>query len=176
MYVKHANKCLVKKKKKEKKRQRETEKELSVEYVRYIMYKLARVRVHEESVVSIKWGEIRLSSLLGSHLWYPWMVRFWTARDRCHDTRSPSTDFYSEPARHSSRTSSGFDEGNGRSWCGATMRAVGSVPGARALGLRLRGRCRPVPEDKDTSYFSNWTLQVHFQALTDLSFHLTTRF
>ena len=121
------------------------------------------IRLHEESVRFDKMGEIQLSSLLDSHLWYPWMVRFWTARDRCHDTKSPSTDFYSEPAYRSSRTSSGFDEGNGRSWCGATMRAVDFVPGARALGLRLRGRCRPVPEDRDTSYFSNWTLQVHFR-------------
>lgn len=77
------------------------------------------------------------------------MARFWTARDRCHGTRSPSTGFCNEPARRSSPTNSDFDEENGKSWCEATMRAVDFVPGARALGLRLMDRCRPVPETSE---------------------------
>lgn len=96
------------------------------------------------------------------------MARFWTARDRCHGTKSPSTGFCNEPARRSSPTNSDFDEENGKSWCEATMRAVGFVPGARALGLRLMDRCRPVPENEDFLFIEDVSIIVRPRMFTQI--------
>lgn len=96
------------------------------------------------------------------------MARFWTARDRCHGTKSPSTGFCNGPARRSSPTNSDFDEENGKSWCEATMRAVDFVPGARALGLRLMDRCRPVPENEDFLFIEDVSIIVRPPMFTQI--------